>query len=373
MIAAPPLPVSTPVVGAIVRMATADAPTASFAPPLPAVAQDFARSLAVAASGAPDTAAPPTATPDMPAVAPAPSGVPASASDALASSDTPTTRADTDPAHDACQAAALGVIAMIFPSPDIAPPAPSPMVPQVPARANDLPATPALPEATTAGHRSMESAAPRSSPASAPAASADVASAPASAATAPLADTIAVAAMPASGPTPPSPATAAMASSTTTAVPGGTTLPDDDGNAARLVEVLGQRLQFRTIDGTHRAVVRLEPYMAGTVRIEIRHEAGALQVHLSASNDEVVRQLQAVGDGLRQELSTRQYTEVSVHVGAQRHDGTASQGQPQERRDDGRAAADPTTPGRALAADTGLTVHFATALERLALAGTRDP
>ncbi|POZ63473.1 hypothetical protein C2I19_03235 [Chromobacterium alticapitis] len=63
-----------------------------------------------------------------------------------------------------------------------------------------------------------------------------------------------------------------------------------------------------------RATLRLDPPSLGTLEIAIRHQAGALTVELTASHGEVVRQLQNMGDALRQDLGGRQYTQVAVEV-----------------------------------------------------------
>ncbi|WKB54108.1 flagellar hook-length control protein FliK [Eleftheria terrae] len=109
-----------------------------------------------------------------------------------------------------------------------------------------------------------------------------------------------------------------------------------------LAELLGERLRFQLAGGGDRAVIRLDPPMLGSVEIVIRHEAGGLQVHLSASHGEVARQLQAIGDSLRQDLVQRQYGDVAVMVvadaGARERDAQGRQGrQSQEQQSPGRA------------------------------------
>ncbi|RZI45023.1 flagellar hook-length control protein FliK [Herbaspirillum sp. HC18] len=81
-----------------------------------------------------------------------------------------------------------------------------------------------------------------------------------------------------------------------------------------LREALGERLQVQLGRNSEHAVIRLDPPMLGRIEISIRHEAGALQVHMSASNNEVVRQLQGIGESLRQDLIHRQYNDVAVVV-----------------------------------------------------------
>lgn len=139
-----------------------------------------------------------------------------------------------------------------------------------------------------------------------------------------------------------------------------TTTPSADSG---LLAMLGQRIQVQSQQGVQQAVVRLEPYMAGTVQVEIRHEAGVLRIHLTASNDDVVRQLQSVGEGLRQELGSRQFTDVSVQVGQQRH--TAGDGgQGRHGREDG-GASEQRTPGRALGDSDDAYAAFASVLRRM--------
>lgn len=136
---------------------------------------------------------------------------------------------------------------------------------------------------------------------------------------------------------------------------------------AGLLGLLGHRIALQSQQGVQQAVVRLEPYMAGTVQVEIRHEAGALRILLTATNDDVVRQLQTVGEGLRQELGARQFTEVSVQVGQQRHAG-GDAGMGRHGREDG-GASEQKTPGRALGDSDDAYAAFASVLRRMNGAG----
>lgn len=81
-----------------------------------------------------------------------------------------------------------------------------------------------------------------------------------------------------------------------------------------LQEALGDRLQLQLGKNAEQAVIRLEPPMLGRVEIAIRHSAGALEVHISATHGEVLRQLQAVGENLRNDLAQRQFTDVAVNI-----------------------------------------------------------
>jgi flagellar hook-length control protein FliK len=118
-----------------------------------------------------------------------------------------------------------------------------------------------------------------------------------------------------------------------------------------LREALGDRLQLQLQRNNDHAVIRLEPPNMGSIEISIRHTAGALQVNLSANNSEVVRQLNTIGDSVRQDLSTRQFSDVAVTVSSSRaqaqaqSDGSGGRSGQQRNQDDGR------TPGRALSDD----------------------
>jgi flagellar hook-length control protein FliK len=84
-------------------------------------------------------------------------------------------------------------------------------------------------------------------------------------------------------------------------------------------------------------------------------------VNLSANHSEVVRQLNTIGDSVRQDLSTtRQFGDVAVTVSSSRAQAQADGGgrnQQQRDQDEGR------TPGRALS-DDGATSTFAMTSER---------
>ncbi len=77
------------------------------------------------------------------------------------------------------------------------------------------------------------------------------------------------------------------------------------GRGTSLVQSLGEHLQVQIAHGSENAVIRLDPPAMGSIEIVIRHEAGAVQVHLSASNSDVLSQLQGIGDALRQDLMQR--------------------------------------------------------------------
>jgi len=79
-------------------------------------------------------------------------------------------------------------------------------------------------------------------------------------------------------------------------------------------------------------------------------------VHISATNGEVLRQLQSVSEGLRNDLAQRQFTDVAVNVAQAPRGASAAPmfagGEGRGRQQDGRQQEQ--TPGEALAeANTG--------------------
>ncbi|MBR8420190.1 flagellar hook-length control protein FliK [Burkholderia dolosa] len=134
------------------------------------------------------------------------------------------------------------------------------------------------------------------------------------------------------------------------------TQPDAAAAAApdersRVVAALAERIAVQASQRVQHASVQLDSYGNGHVTIELRHDRGAISVHMSAADADVVRQLQAISDSLRHELGTRQFHDVSVQV-SRRGDHEAGDGRP--RRDD-PAPDREKKPGSALAfeGDTG--------------------
>jgi flagellar hook-length control protein FliK len=116
----------------------------------------------------------------------------------------------------------------------------------------------------------------------------------------------------------------------------------DETSQHKLLGALGERIHVQARQGMQHAVIDLAPYMAGKVRIELHHEAGALQVRISASNAEVTQQLQAISESLRQELNGRQFNDVAVQIGPGRHaehGGRGQDGESPHRQQPGRALA----------------------------------
>ena len=97
-------------------------------------------------------------------------------------------------------------------------------------------------------------------------------------------------------------------------------------------------------------MIRLDPPNLGRIEIAIRHMAGTLEVNISATHSEVVRQLNTISDTMRTDLAQRQFTEVAVNVTtATRSGAPAQQAFDQQGRRQHEGAPDDAEPGRALA------------------------
>ncbi|KRB84214.1 flagellar hook-length control protein FliK [Duganella sp. Root198D2] len=123
---------------------------------------------------------------------------------------------------------------------------------------------------------------------------------------------------------------------------------------------LGDRLQLQLARNDERAVIRLEPPNMGSVEISVRHSGGTLQVNIAASHSEVLRQLNTIGDTMRQDLSQRQFGEVAVTVSSSSARNLADGGQQQRQQQSEHQR----QPGRALEDTDGGTTTFAMLGER---------
>jgi flagellar hook-length control protein FliK len=81
-----------------------------------------------------------------------------------------------------------------------------------------------------------------------------------------------------------------------------------------LEAALKDRLDVQLGHGIERAVIKLSPPMLGSLEISIKHEAGALSVQLHASNSDVTKQLHAITEQMRTDLSQKEYSSVAVEV-----------------------------------------------------------
>ena len=111
-------------------------------------------------------------------------------------------------------------------------------------------------------------------------------------------------------------------------------------NHFELAQALGERLNVQVGQGVQNATIRLDPPSKGTIEIQVRTDNGSVQVHLRASDPDVQRQLQNMGDALREDLVQRNHRDVSVQV----WDGASDQGR---GRRQGQTDDDERAPGRA--------------------------
>ncbi|PLY41580.1 hypothetical protein CSZ94_15045 [Janthinobacterium sp. ROICE36] len=151
---------------------------------------------------------------------------------------------------------------------------------------------------------------------------------------------------------------------TATAAPAGDTIKLN-GPAQQwqepLREALGERLQTQIGRNSEHATIRLDPPMLGRIEISIRHTAGALQVNVTASNSEVLRQLQGIGENMRSDLAQRQYTDVAVNISATPRSPAAqafAEGDARGQRQPGRQQ-DESEPGRALSDGSAAATTYA--------------
>lgn len=112
-----------------------------------------------------------------------------------------------------------------------------------------------------------------------------------------------------------------------------------------LAQALGDRVQWQSTQGIDQARIRLDPPALGRIEIVLRQEGAQLQVQLTASRPDVARQLQHMGEGLRQELGQRQGQTVQVQV--QAHDGGA-QADARGQQRQGQPGREEAEPGQAL-------------------------
>lgn len=97
----------------------------------------------------------------------------------------------------------------------------------------------------------------------------------------------------------------------------------------QLLHALRDNVQVQIQQRIQNATIRLDPPELGSLEIYLSHEAGRLNVHITASQADVVRLIQQTSDRLRQELAGPQFTQVNVQTSA---DGQGGQQQSRERQ-----------------------------------------
>ena len=117
-------------------------------------------------------------------------------------------------------------------------------------------------------------------------------------------------------------------------------LPEQQAEALR--EALGERLQMQIDQRTQKATIRLDPPNMGKLDLSLHFEGGKLQVHIQASQPDVLRALQQTSHELRTSLSEQNHVPVNVQVSQQSGDQRQPSRHPQQP---------PATPTRVLQAD----------------------
>ncbi|WP_052417424.1 flagellar hook-length control protein FliK [Cellvibrio mixtus] len=97
----------------------------------------------------------------------------------------------------------------------------------------------------------------------------------------------------------------------------------------QLLHALRDNVQVQIQQRIQNATIRLDPPELGSLEIYLSHEAGRLNVHITASQSDVARLIQQTSDRLRQELAGPQFTQVNVQTSA---DGQGGQQQSRERQ-----------------------------------------
>jgi len=98
----------------------------------------------------------------------------------------------------------------------------------------------------------------------------------------------------------------------------------------QMITALRDNVELQLNQRVQNATIRLDPPELGALEILVRHEAGQLNVQISASNGDVVRLLQNTSDRLRQELVGQNFLQVNVQVSSDSPSG--QQGQQQRQR-----------------------------------------
>ncbi|MGC4012523.1 MAG: flagellar hook-length control protein FliK [Pseudomonas sp.] len=98
----------------------------------------------------------------------------------------------------------------------------------------------------------------------------------------------------------------------------------------QMVGALRDNVELQLNQRVQNATIRLDPPELGALEILVRHEAGQLNVQISASNGDVVRLLQNTSERLRQELVGQNFLQVNVQVSSDSQSG--QQGQQQRQR-----------------------------------------
>lgn len=92
----------------------------------------------------------------------------------------------------------------------------------------------------------------------------------------------------------------------------------------QLLHALRDNVQVQIQQRIQNATIRLDPPELGSLEIYLSHEAGRLNVHITASQTDVARLIQQTSDRLRHELAGPQFTQVNVQTSAEGQGGQQS-------------------------------------------------
>lgn len=93
----------------------------------------------------------------------------------------------------------------------------------------------------------------------------------------------------------------------------------------QMLGALRDNVELQLNQRVQNATIRLDPPELGSLEILVRHEAGQLNVQISAANGDVVRMLQQTSERLRQELVGQNFLQVNVQVSADAQSGQPGQ------------------------------------------------
>lgn len=96
-----------------------------------------------------------------------------------------------------------------------------------------------------------------------------------------------------------------------------------EGMSQQLHAVLRDRLQIQVDSKIQNATIRLDPPSMGKIEISLQMVDGKLNVQINASQNDVYRALQQIGNELRQNLSEQNFAQVNLNV----YSDNARQGQ----------------------------------------------
>jgi flagellar hook-length control protein FliK len=89
----------------------------------------------------------------------------------------------------------------------------------------------------------------------------------------------------------------------------------------QMLHTLRNSVQVQIAQKIQNATIRLDPPELGSLEIYLSHQAGSLNVHITASQADVARLIQNTSDRLRQELAGSQFTQVNVQTSTDSHAG----------------------------------------------------